>query len=288
MYIMLPKAEGARALGEFERTLTPEIIEYLIQNMKNQTTILGMPKMKITSSLKLKKVLQSLGLTSLFNPATSDLSLLSPGSRELIANAASNPTTKSSINYNDQNRQSNNKDILIFSRFRDEIPDGEQRYRKHLFKYTDNTRHYNIEQWGNGFNIRRTTQRKRRGIENKLIDDVNDVKRVRRQSRPMSEEFLRIVQSRNFRSYGLDNIRNSATLTNPGLYADEVLHKVDIEINERGTEAAAATTVILERDGRQQRLLANRPFLFFIRHNPTKLILFWGTINTPTPNFSST
>lgn len=283
---MLPKAEGARALGEFERTLTPEIIEYLIQNMKNQTTILGMPKMKITSSLKLKKVLKSLGLTSLFNPATSDLSLLSPGSGELIANSASNPTTKSSKSFNDQNRQSNNRDQLIFSRFGDDT-NGGQMYRKHLFKYTDNTRRYNIEQWANGFNIRRM-QRKRREIETKLIDDVNDVKRVRRQSRPMSEEFLRIVENRNFRSYGLDNLRNSATTTNPGLYADEVLHKVDIEINEKGTEAAAATTVVLERDGRQKRLLANRPFLFFIRHNPTKLILFWGTINTPTPNFSNT
>ncbi|XP_046823928.1 serine protease inhibitor 28Dc isoform X1 [Vespa crabro] len=285
MYIMLPKAEGARALGEFERTLTPEIIEYLIQNMKNQTTILGMPKMKITSSLKLKKVLESLGLTSLFNPATADLSLLSPSSRELIANATQNPTTKSSKSFNDQNRQLNNRDQLVFSRFGGDS-DGGQVYKKHLFKYTDNTRRYNIEQWATGFNIRRM-QRKRREIETELIDDENNVKRVRRQSRPMSEDFLRIVENRNFRSYGLDDLRNSATLANPGLYADEVLHKVDIEINEKGTEAAAATTIVLERDGRQKRLLANRPFLFFIRHNPTKLILFWGTINTPTPNFSN-
>nr|XP_050854869.1 leukocyte elastase inhibitor-like isoform X1 [Vespula vulgaris] len=292
MYIMLPKAEGARALGEFERTLTPEIIEYLIENMRNQTTIIGMPKMKITSSLKLKKVLESLGLTSLFNPAAADLSLLSPGSGELIANAVPNleaisstNSTRSNKSFNNQNRQSNNRDQLIFSRFGSDV-DGQQMYKKHLFKYTDNTRGYNIEQWATGFNIRR--QRKRREIETERSDDEDNVKRVRRQTRPMSDDFLRIVESRNFRSFGLDDLRNSATVANPGLYADEVLHKVDIDINEKGTEAAAATTVVLERDGRQKRLLANRPFLFFIRHNPTKLILFWGTINTPTPNFPNT
>ncbi|KAL2728852.1 leukocyte elastase inhibitor-like isoform X1 [Vespula squamosa] len=288
MYIMLPKAEGARALGEFERTLTPEIIEYLIENTRNQTTIIGMPKMKITSSLKLKKVLESLGLTSLFNPQTADLSLLSPGSGELIANSVSNPatnSTRSNKNFNNQNRQSNNRDQLVLSRFGGDV-DGEQ-YKKHLFKYTDNTHRYNIEQWATGFNIRRS-QRKRREIKSEQIDDENNVQRVRRQNRPMSEDFLRIIENRNFRSFGLDDLRNSATVANPGLYADEVLHKVDIDINEKGTEAAAATAIVLERDGRQKRLLANRPFLFFIRHNPTKLILFWGTINTPTPNFSNT
>ncbi|XP_014607361.1 PREDICTED: serpin B3-like isoform X3 [Polistes canadensis] len=239
MYIMLPTIEGARALGGFEKTLTPEIIEYLIQNTKNQTTILGIPKMKITSSLKLKRVLQSLGLLSLFDPTTADLSLLSPG------------------------------------------PDGQNNLNPNLnvAAITDpNNRP--------GFNIRRLAKKKRE-IEKERINDTNDVvNRVKRQNR-IPEEFLRIIENRNYQYYGLDNLRNSATLSNPHLYADEVLHKVDIDINERGTEAAAATAVVLERDGSQKRLIANRPFLFFIRHNPTKLILFWGTINRPTPNYST-
>ncbi|XP_014607359.1 PREDICTED: uncharacterized protein LOC106788534 isoform X1 [Polistes canadensis] len=291
MYIMLPTIEGARALGGFEKTLTPEIIEYLIQNTKNQTTILGIPKMKITSSLKLKRVLQSLGLLSLFDPTTADLSLLSPGpdgqnnlNPNLNVAAITDPNNRPGKQI--VNRKSNNnRDQLIFSRFGG-VTNEKRNLRKNLFQYFDNNRNYNVEQWSTGFNIRRLAKKKRE-IEKERINDTNDVvNRVKRQNR-IPEEFLRIIENRNYQYYGLDNLRNSATLSNPHLYADEVLHKVDIDINERGTEAAAATAVVLERDGSQKRLIANRPFLFFIRHNPTKLILFWGTINRPTPNYST-
>ncbi|KAK2578669.1 hypothetical protein KPH14_012158 [Odynerus spinipes] len=289
MYILLPNANGARALGEFTRTLTPEIIEFLIQNMKNQTCIIGMPRMKISSSIKLKQVLQNLGLTSLFNPATADLSLLSPGLAEetkigtnTFPTSTMLPTsfTRPSKGMGHENRRSNNnRDQLVFSRFGEEDTPG-QGHRRHYFKYFDNVNGYNIEQWATGFSIKKM-QRKRR-------DTGSEAVRIRRQSRPVSEDFLHIVANRNFRSFGLDDLRNSANIANPGLYADEVLHKVEIDISEKGTEAAAASAVVLERDGRQKRLIANRPFLFFIRHNPTKLMLFWGMVNTPTPNYSNT
>lgn len=289
MYILLPKAQGARALQEFTSTLTPETIEFLIQNMKNQTCIVGMPRMKLSNSFKLKTVLRNLGLTSLFDPVSADLSLLSPGigkQSQLSTNAypssITSPTNyiRPSKSMGTGNRQSNNRDQLVFSRFGGEEDNRDQAYRRHYFKYFDNVQGYNIEQWATGFSIKKM-QRKRRNVE-------DEVMRVRRQSRPVSEDFLNIIANRDFQSFGLDNLRNSANIINPGLYADEVLHKVEIDINEKGTEAAAASAVILERDGTQKRLIANRPFLFFIRHNPTKLMLFWGMINTPTPNYSNT
>lgn len=289
MYILLPKVNGARALGEFIKTLTPETIEFLIQNMKQQTCIVGMPRMKLSSSLKLKQVLQSLGLISLFDPATSDLSLLSPGLGEqakLPTNMVHNIQAPinylgSGINTGGDNRQINdNREILVFSRFNNEETSPGKKYRRNYFQYVDNARNYDVKQWATGFSIRKM-QRKQR-------DSGSTLKRTRRQSRPVSEDFLNVIQNKNFRSFGLDDLRKSSNLVNPRLYADEVLHKVEIDINEKGTEAAAATSITLERDGTQKRLVANRPFLFFIRHDPTKLILFWGTINTPTPNYSST
>lgn len=70
-----------------------------------------------------------------------------------------------------------------------------------------------------------------------------------------------------------------------GLYADDVIHKVTIDITEVGTEAAATSVVTLTRDGSFKLVKFDRPFLFFIRHEATGCILFWGTVVKPTPNY---
>lgn len=71
---------------------------------------------------------------------------------------------------------------------------------------------------------------------------------------------------------------------NPGLYVDSVIHKVTVDVTESGTEAAAATVVSVTRDGSHKVVRFERPFLFFIRHEATGAILFWGTVVKPTPN----
>jgi serine protease inhibitor len=71
---------------------------------------------------------------------------------------------------------------------------------------------------------------------------------------------------------------------NPGLYADSIIHKVTIDVTESGTEAAAATVVSVTRDGSHKVVRFDRPFLFFIRHEETGAVLFWGTVVKPTPN----
>ena len=65
-----------------------------------------------------------------------------------------------------------------------------------------------------------------------------------------------------------------------GLYVDAALHEAFIEVNEEGTEAAAATAVVLPLPGFPSVYL-DRPFLFLIRDNETNAILFMGRVAEP-------
>ncbi|XP_039890801.1 leukocyte elastase inhibitor-like isoform X2 [Simochromis diagramma] len=68
-----------------------------------------------------------------------------------------------------------------------------------------------------------------------------------------------------------------------GLFLSTVAHKAFVEVNEEGTEAAAATGVVsmILCGGWTQYFTADHPFLFFIRHNETKSILFFGRFSSP-------
>ena len=71
-----------------------------------------------------------------------------------------------------------------------------------------------------------------------------------------------------------------------GLYIDEVFHKAFVEVNEEGTEAAAATAVVMMERGMAQAepppaFRADHPFLFFIRDLRTGTILFMGRVAQP-------
>ncbi|XP_021071440.1 serpin B6-like isoform X1 [Mus pahari] len=67
-----------------------------------------------------------------------------------------------------------------------------------------------------------------------------------------------------------------------GLFLSDVIHKSFVEVNEEGTEAAAATTIVLKGSSRfTPCFCADRPFLFFIQHNKTNGILFLGRFSSP-------
>ncbi|KAJ8376541.1 hypothetical protein SKAU_G00071210 [Synaphobranchus kaupii] len=72
-----------------------------------------------------------------------------------------------------------------------------------------------------------------------------------------------------------------------GLVVSKVVHKSFVEVNEEGTEAAAATAFMLLKSCQklsmppQPSFIADHPFLFFIRHNPTQSILFYGRLCSP-------
>jgi serpin B len=69
------------------------------------------------------------------------------------------------------------------------------------------------------------------------------------------------------------------------LHITDVLQKATITVDEEGTEAAAATAVIVGLEsapiGEPITLVIDRPFLFFIQHLPTGTILFMGRVVEP-------
>ncbi|MBN1306358.1 MAG: serpin family protein [Chitinispirillaceae bacterium] len=69
------------------------------------------------------------------------------------------------------------------------------------------------------------------------------------------------------------------------LYIADVLHKAFIAVDEEGTEAAAATAVIIERsswDPDEAVFNVDRPFIYVIRDKQTGTILFMGRTIDPT------
>ncbi|XP_049620975.1 serpin B6-like [Suncus etruscus] len=67
------------------------------------------------------------------------------------------------------------------------------------------------------------------------------------------------------------------------LCLSKVVHQALVEVNEEGTEAAAATgaTVRVRRAGVLSRFCADHPFLFFIQDLRTQNILFCGRFSSP-------
>ena len=70
------------------------------------------------------------------------------------------------------------------------------------------------------------------------------------------------------------------------LFISAVIHKAYVDVNEEGTEAAAATAVVVMLGGvppREERTVfrADHPFIFLIRHNPSGSILFIGRLANP-------
>ena len=70
------------------------------------------------------------------------------------------------------------------------------------------------------------------------------------------------------------------------LYASDVIHKAFIEVNEKGSEAAAAATGMMNlSSGPSMKLTvvfnADHAFLFFIRDNRSQGILFMGRLANP-------
>jgi serpin B len=71
------------------------------------------------------------------------------------------------------------------------------------------------------------------------------------------------------------------------LFIGPVLHKAFVAVDESGTEAAAATVVMM-RTGSAMRpqeprpFVVDHPFLFVIRHRATGVVLFVGRVVDPT------
>jgi serpin B len=71
----------------------------------------------------------------------------------------------------------------------------------------------------------------------------------------------------------------------PNLYIMSVIHKAFVHVNEAGTEAAAATAVVMGADASApptpMEFIVDRPFIFLIRDRGTGTILFLGRVEDP-------
>ena len=67
------------------------------------------------------------------------------------------------------------------------------------------------------------------------------------------------------------------------LFLSMVMHRAYLDVDEKGTEAAAATAVLLGRGPQTRPVVfrADHPFLFVIRHRRTGVILFIGRLVNP-------
>ena len=89
-------------------------------------------------------------------------------------------------------------------------------------------------------------------------------------------ELVNKLQSLGIKSLFSSECDLSAMLkTGRGVFVTNAVHKAFVVVNEEGTEASAATALFLGRS-LVYNFIANRPFLFFIKDNTAKLILFAG------------
>ena len=65
------------------------------------------------------------------------------------------------------------------------------------------------------------------------------------------------------------------------MYLSDVVHKAYVDVNELGTEAAAATGSGFRLMSLPPRFTADRPFVFLIRDNRSGSVLFLGRVMNP-------
>ncbi|KFB52516.1 serpin 16 [Anopheles sinensis] len=67
------------------------------------------------------------------------------------------------------------------------------------------------------------------------------------------------------------------------LHVSEFIHRVELDINEKGTEGGAITTSTVFRALPSIHVRIDAPFLLLLGHDETRLPLFYGSIFDPTP-----
>ncbi len=106
---------------------------------------------------------------------------------------------------------------------------------------------------------------------------------------PKFEFTKRFVLNKKLETLGMKdafegNADFSGITGNKRLFIHNIIHKAYVKVDEQGTEAAAATAVILAEVGYKQSIpifKADHPFIFLIRDNETGSILFIGRIVDP-------
>ena len=122
----------------------------------------------------------------------------------------------------------------------------------------------------------------------KIISNLSRIEVSLSMPRFQSETEINLNQP--LQSMGMQDAFNrkadfSGMTGNKDLFIDFVIHKAFIDVNEKGTEAAAATGVSMALKsaymGEPIRFIADHPFYYMIYHRETGLILFYGRFIKP-------
>lgn len=319
MYIILPNNSNRSRVRQLQSYLTADKIDDMISKMEWKTAIILFPKMHITNKVDLKKTFEKMGLTSLFDERRSDLSLISNGQEIVNGNyhyndqkpiqptnfpsAAISPLNNgfpsqdySSSLYNNNNRfsaggyahiQEDDDEPFLFSRHGEdedsenttststESPKTEPPSKVEVADKTERRKRSVSYKAESEYKSESTLGFKDFLLSKRLTKGAANKKHLRqRRQTDLSASVKNLDRLRTELSQGLGQ--------NPGLFATEILHKVDLTVNEKGTEGGAATVTTLYRTGTDVVFRVETPFIFIVRHDDTKLPLFYGTVVEPT------
>uniref|UniRef100_A0A1A9WHJ0 Serpin domain-containing protein n=1 Tax=Glossina brevipalpis TaxID=37001 RepID=A0A1A9WHJ0_9MUSC len=245
MYVIQPNNSTRQKLRDLQYSLDAEKIDNMIEKMVGKTTVMVFPKMHFTQDFNMRSLLQRLGVRDIFNSATSDLSLIGDVSQYTSKGA---PVTKL---HSVQMRRP-----IGSSSLEQEYLD---RYNEPALVFSSRIGELNEDSTNSEMNLNETSILIRR----------------RRQANYLQQDFNAEALTH------LEEERLSTQGYRSDLFVDEIIHKVDFTVDEQGTEAAAATLTYLRRSGTDVVFRGDTPFLVLIRHDPTKLPLFYGIINKP-------
>lgn len=226
MFIILPNDSNRQHLRQLQQSLTADKINDMIAKMQWKTAILLFPKLHITNRLNLKAILNRMGLRSLFSQGQSDLSILSSGDQEFgkifpLNNIVQNLT---------------NAGRFLFGRANQNDTDPNQTKREKRSAVSYKTSSSDFHSAKEPLRLKDLVIRKRITKSYPRKKHVSHGRRIRRQLFDWSS------------LKRLDSLRKSQLqLKNPNLYAAELVHQVDITVNEYGTKGAAATVSSLRR-----------------------------------------
>lgn len=243
MYVIMPKDSSSDKLRSLQKVLTAEKIESMISKMVVRTAVILFPKLHLACGHSLKSLLQEMGLHTLFDAGKSDLSVMSEG-------------------FNKRNdMQEDQKDRLVFGRTG--IDEQQARSNRRVLRDVTYKTESEFSKNVNPLTFKDFMLNKR------LVKKVQGKKlrRSKRQFEQLGAQRLDLLRHRN--------------LKNPHIFASEVLHKVDLTVNEKGTEGGAATAITLNRSGTNVVFRVDTPFMFLIRHDPTHVPLFYGLVFEP-------
>lgn len=300
MYVIQPDNSDRQRLRDLQATLTADKIDAMIAKMQWQTAIVLFPKLKLSNQLNLKDVLSKMGLRTLFSQEESDLALISNGlgaEEEPIAGHAFLPPlqfesgvlpSRSAVSLPPlpqlpariggvllPSADNDDDEPFIFSRSEDDNRALKTRTRRNAitYKVPSEQKSAPAPLTVKSFILSKRITKTKPGKKT----PNGGVRRVRRQI-DLSQGVKQLDELRK----KLRNGETGAGLEKNGLFVDEIVHQVELSVNEKGTAGGAATVTTLFRTGTDVVMRVETPFMFMIRHDETKLPLFYGAVFEPT------